>query len=143
MRNMPKVDPDAARRVVAAAARAAEIDMASIYGHRRTPHIVHARHVAQYLILKRVTGATMGAVGRYFGMDHTSVRNAVLQVQADIDRQGPRAALLVAAAHLLETERQIDPKPSSLTNPKPVQSRPSQPSVGGYIDRTGAIICAP
>lgn len=57
--------------------------------------LVHARHVAMWLV-RNVLGLSYPATARSFGWkDHTTIMSACRKVEHDIRTDGPRARLLV------------------------------------------------
>jgi chromosomal replication initiator protein len=70
--------------VLRAVANHYHIKQAAIKGQRRVAHLVHARHVAMYL-LKEELGMPFTEVGRWFSnRDHTSAMHAIKKIERDL-----------------------------------------------------------
>jgi chromosomal replication initiation ATPase DnaA len=75
--DLPSTIPLPLRRIIAAVARATEIDAIEIIGKRRTFHIVRARHLAIYLVKHVRTKWGYDPIGLAFAVDHTTVMHAL------------------------------------------------------------------
>jgi chromosomal replication initiator protein len=80
-RTVLKVSP---ADVLRAVANHYHIKQTAIKGQRRVAHLVHARHVAMYL-LKEELGMPFTEVGRWFSnRDHTSAMHAIKKIERDL-----------------------------------------------------------
>lgn len=69
------------------------LPVAELRGRRRTNDVVYPRHVAMHLA-RKLTGASLPAIGRHFGRDHTTVIYADRRLRRQI-RDDPQARDLV------------------------------------------------
>lgn len=77
-----------------------------LLGRTRMARIAEARHVAMYLC-RRATGASLPAIGRRFGRDHTAVLHAVRRIEQAIE-SGDRIGDEVLAVLQRMTNPQTD-----------------------------------
>lgn len=79
----PEATPEdalTAHRLLAASAQAFGWRVDDLTGSSRTPGMVHARHIAMYLVRAR-TSLSLPQIGRLFGgRDHTTVLHAVRKI---------------------------------------------------------------
>lgn len=69
-----------------------------LYEKNRRVEIVLARFVAYYL-LSEVFGLPAAAIGREFGMDHTSVLHGVKKIKADKEVEQIKKAFFLSYPH--------------------------------------------
>ena len=84
-------------RIAAAVADRLEVSRTAIFGSRRTAEIALARQVSMVLI-RRQTGRSFYASGRFFGRDHSTVQHGVREIDARLQRAPALRALVDAAA---------------------------------------------
>lgn len=70
--------------IAAAVATFYRVPVAELRGRRRPGHIAGPRMVAMY-VSRRLTGATLEAIGEFYERDHTTVSHAVREVDRSLD----------------------------------------------------------
>jgi len=75
------VHPD---QIITVASRYFSIPVEDVKGRRRKKEIVHARHVAMYLI-REMTDMTLQAIGAVFNKDHSSVLTSCDKIKKECD----------------------------------------------------------
>jgi hypothetical protein len=93
--------------IVAAAAEHYSIEVGDIHGDSRRKTIVHARHVAMFLV-RTTTTLSLPRIGRSFDRDHTTVLHGVRAVENSLKLQEAAVRIAAAALASLSSEKEGD-----------------------------------